>query len=189
MPARPYQDATPQKIVADMNLVGNEIRRFAGEETYTPTTCIHWGMTPISALKPLYKNGVRALSTDFYHRPPPKPLKGKWDVNQELSDEISEFCVSHDAWKDFDSGIIISMVDIVCNKTPVKKVAGVLDTLAQNPLRSEIMDLFTHEQFFWPFYQDYVPDHFQRVEAAIRFVTEHGYKPVFFHEGLLGGRV
>jgi len=24
--------------------------------------------------------------------------------------------------------------------------------------------------------------------AAIRWVTEHGYKPVFFHEGFLGGR-
>jgi hypothetical protein len=50
------------------------------------------------------------------------------------------------------------------------------------------MDLFTHEQYFWPFYMNYVPDHPQRVETAIRWVTERGYKPVFFHEGFLGGR-
>lgn len=50
----------------------------------------------------------------------------------------------------------------------------------------EIIDLFTHEQYFWPFYKSYVPDHAQRLDAAIRWVTEHGYKPVFFHEGLLG---
>jgi len=35
---------------------------------------------------------------------------------------------------------------------------------------------------------NYLPDHAQRLDAAIRWVTEHGYEPVFFHEGLLGGR-
>jgi hypothetical protein len=34
----------------------------------------------------------------------------------------------------------------------------------------------------------YIPDHAQRIEAAIRWVTDHGYKPVFFHEGFVGGR-
>jgi len=48
------------------------------------------------------------------------------------------------------------------------------------------MDLFTHEQYFWDFYHNYIPDHEQRVEAAIRWVTDHGYKPVFYHEGFLG---
>jgi len=51
---------------------------------------------------------------------------------------------------------------------------------------AEIMDLFTHEQYFWPFYSHYLPDHGKRLEVAIRWVTEHGYEPVFFHEGFLG---
>jgi hypothetical protein len=50
------------------------------------------------------------------------------------------------------------------------------------------MDLFTHEQYFWPFYVNYRPDHFQRLDTAIRWVTENGYQPVFYHEGFLGGR-
>ena len=29
-------------------------------------------------------------------------------------------------------------------------------------------------------------DHFQRVDTALRWVTEQGYKPVFYHEGFLG---
>ncbi len=56
-----------------------------------------------------------------------------------------------------------------------------------NPNQAEIMDIFTHEQYFWPFYSNYLPDHFQRLETAIRWVKERGYKPVFFHEGFLGG--
>ena len=63
-----------------------------------------------------------------------------------------------------------------------------LEPLTKDPNTAEIMDLFTHEQYFWPFYRNYLPDHPQRLDAAIRWVTEHGYKPVFFHEGFLGGR-
>jgi hypothetical protein len=33
------------------------------------------------------------------------------------------------------------------------------------------------------------PDDFQRLDTALRWVTENGYKPVFYHEGFLGGPV
>jgi hypothetical protein len=88
---------------------------------------------------------------------------------------------------DFDSGIVFSNVDIVCNSTPLELTVPTLEPLAKDPNRAEIMDLFTHEQYFWPFFPNYIPDHAQRLEAAIRWATEHGYKPVFFHEGFLGG--
>ena len=97
------------------------------------------------------------------------------------------FEVNHLQSKDFNTGIVFSMIDIVCNSTPVVRIVPTLEPLSKNPNRAEIIDLFTHEQYFWPFYQNYVPDHFQRLDTAIRWVTEHGYAPVFFHEGLLGG--
>jgi hypothetical protein len=50
------------------------------------------------------------------------------------------------------------------------------------------MDHFTHEQYFWPFYDNFIPDHPQRLDVAIRGVMEHGYKPVFLHEVFIGGR-
>ena len=67
-------------------------------------------------------------------------------------------------------------------------VESVLEPLTRDPNTAEIMDLLTHEQYFWPFYFNYRPDHFQRVDAALRFCTEHGYEPVFLHEGFLGGK-
>jgi hypothetical protein len=84
---------------------------------------------------------------------------------------------------------VFSRISIVCNSMPLERIATVLEPLTKDPNTAEIMDLFTHEQYFWPFYFHYIPDHAQRVERAIRWVTEHGYQPVFFHEGLLGGRV
>ena len=37
-------------------------------------------------------------------------------------------------------------------------------------------------------YANHKPDHFERLDKTIEFVTQHGYEPVFFHEGFLGGR-
>jgi hypothetical protein len=182
-PDRPYQDAPPEKLIADLDLVAGEIRRFAGEEAYAPPTVIHWGMTRRTALKPLFGRGVRALSGYFARS------GGAWDVNYRWDDVRSEYLSRHDAWKDFESGIVFSRVDLVCNSVPLERIAATLEPLAGNPDTAEIMDLFTHEQYFWPFYRNYIPDHPQRLDAAIRWVTEHGYKPVLFHEGLLGGRV
>jgi hypothetical protein len=181
-PARPYQNAPASKLIADLKKVAEQIVRFAGEEVYSPPTVIHWGMVQPTALKPLYDNGVRVLSGYF------RRSKGAWDVNYLLDDTRSEYLSRHDALMDFDSGIVFSRVDIVCNNTPIGRVVPTLEPLTKDPNQAEIMDLFTHEQYFWPFYSNYVPDHFQRLDAAIRWATEHGYKPVFFHEEFLGGR-
>ncbi len=137
-------------------------------------------MVQPDALKPLARRGVRVLSGYF------RWIGSGWDVNYLLDDDRSEYLSRHDALMDFDSGIVFSRVDIVCNSTPPEQIVPTLSPLAKDPNTAEIMDLFTHEQYFWPFYSNYVPDHFQRLDAAIRWVTEHGYKPVFFHEGFLG---
>jgi hypothetical protein len=182
-PDRPYQDAPPNKLIADLDLVAAEIHRFAGAETYAPPTVIHWGMTRHSAFKPLFQRGVRVLSGFF------AKSNGVWDVNYRWDDVHSEYLSRHDAWKDFDSGIVFSRVDIVCNSVPRERIVGTLEPLTRDPNQAEIMDLFTHEQYFWPFYRNYLPDHPQRLDTAIRWVTERSYKPVFFHEGFLGGRL
>jgi hypothetical protein len=109
-----------------------------------------------------------------------------WDINYNLDDAHSEYLSRHNAWKDFESGIVFSRVSIVCNCVPVNQTVAAIEPLTKDPNTAEIMDLFTHEQYFWPFYAHYIPDHGQRLDTAIRWVTEHGYKPVFFHEGFLG---
>ncbi len=181
-PDRPYQNAPANKLIADLDRVAEQIVRFAGKATYSPPTVIHWAMVDPTALKPLHERGVRVLSGYF------RLANGRWDINYRVDDERSEYLSRHDALMDFDSGIVFSKVDLICNNTPVADIVPALEKLAADPNQAEIMDLFTHEQYFWPFYAHYVPDHGQRLDTAIRWVTEHGYHPVFFHEGLLGGR-
>jgi hypothetical protein len=179
-PDRPYQDAPASQLIADLDKVAEQIVRFAGEQTYSPPTVIHWGMVQPDALIPLYQRGVRVLSGYFRRQ------NGAYDINYLLDDARSEYLSCHDALMDFDSGIVFSRIDIVCNSTPVDRIVPTLEPLMGDPNQAEIMDVFTHEQYFWPFYANYLPDHFERLDVAIRWVTEHGYKPVFFHEGFLG---
>ncbi len=180
-PDRPYQYASATQLIGDLEQVVSQIVRFAGESTYSPPTVIHWGMVQPSVFKALYDHGVRVLSGFFERR------SSGWDINYFLDDERSEYLSRHDALKDFSSGIIFSKVDIVCNNAPINTIIPLLTKVKADPNQAEIMDLFTHEQYFWPFYRNYIPDHGQRLDTAIRWVTEQGYKPVFFHEGLLGG--
>ncbi len=180
-PDRPYQSAPPEVLAADFDKVAEQILRFAGKATYVPPSVVHWAMVPPAAFKVLHQRGVRVLS-GFFLQP-----NGVWDINYFLDDERSEYLSRHEALMDFRSGIMFSKVDLICNNTPVPDIVPRLTKLAEDPNQAEVMDLFTHEQYFWPFYRNYLPDHAQRLETAIRWVTEHGYKPVFFHEGLLGG--
>ena len=179
-PARPYQYAPAEQLMTHLDQVAEQIHRFAGEQSYSPPTVIHWGMVQPSALKPLAQRGVRVLSGNFVCS------DGIWDINYFLDSVQSEYLSRHDALMDFDSGIVFSNIDIVCNNTPLDNTIPTLEPLVQDPNRAEILDMFTHEQFFWPFYRGYLADHAQRLETAIRWATEHGYKPVFFHEGFLG---
>ena len=181
-PDRPYEYAAAERLAHDLDQVAGEILRCAGEAAYAPPTVLHWGMCPPACLNVLRARGVKALSGMF--RPGPGE---RYDVNYNLDASRSEYLSRHDALVDFDSGIVFSMIDLICNSTPVADTVPKLAALAAAPETAEVMDLFTHEQYFWPFYRNYVPDHFERLEAAIRYVSEAGYEPVFLHEGLLGG--
>ncbi len=179
-PDQPYLDASPERLLADFDAVAGEIHRFAGPEAYAPTTVVHWGVMRPEARRPLTTRGVGVLSGYFEFS------GGEWTVNYLLDDEKSEYLSRHDAWMDFASGIVFSKIDLVCNLTPLERIVPTLETLAADPGRAEIMDFLTHEQYFWPFYPRFIPDHAQRLDAAIRWAADHGYEPMFLHEGFLG---
>ncbi len=181
-PARPYQDAPVEKLLADLDLINAQIHRFAGPKTFSHVVVVHWGMTRPEAWKPLYERGSRVLGGYFR-----KSAQGQHDVNYRLDEVRSEWLSRHDLLKDFASGIIFSRVDMVVNNTPLDKIVPTLEAVVADPCQGEIVDLLTHEQYFWPFYQVYLPDHAQRLDRAIGFLTQRGYKPVFLQDGFLGG--
>ena len=182
-PDRPYQDAPPEKLIADMDLVAAEIRRFAGEEAYAPPT-VH----PLGHDAPL---GLQAAG---------EPRRSR--AQRRLLVPAAASTTSTTAGTTTSPSTVASTTPGRTSRAASSSPWSISSATTcpwtaspprwsrwpRTPITAEIMDLFTHEQYFWPFYCHYIPDHPQRLDTAIRWVTEHGYKPVFFHEGFLGGR-
>ena len=174
-PDRPYENATPEQLAADFDLVKKELVRFAGN-AYSPPGIVHWGTVRPETLPVLKERGVRALSGYF------TKSSGNWIVHFQLPDAVCEYLSNHDSWYDYKTGLIFSKLELVCNSVPLPKILPTLESSAANPNTAELMDFLTHEQYFWPWYANYLPDHFQRLDTTIRYAVEHGYKPVWHHE-------
>jgi SMP-30/gluconolaconase/LRE-like protein len=181
-PDRPYVHASAEQIGNDYRAVMREIERFAGKEVISPVTTVHWGATTRAAMQALRKEGVRTLI-------------GYFETRDELPSVCyyvpaaqSKYMMERDYWKDTKEDILFVRHDIVINTIPLAKIVPYLERIAADPHQSEIMELMIHEQYFYPDYRAYEPDYRQRVETAIKFVVDRGYKPVFYGEGFAGAQ-
>ena len=179
-PDRPYQYARAEKVLADIDLIHDEIVRFAGPASWCPPTIVHWGELLPSVLPAIAKRGTTALSGYFRRQ------EQHYAVSYGLDDWRCAQVESRGRLMEFASGIMLSQIDLVLNSTPLADILPCLSAAIAAGSRSEVIDLLTHEQYFWPFYHHFVPDHAERLDCALRFLTDHGYEPVWFHEGLLG---
>lgn len=179
-PDRPYQYCRAEKVLSDLDLIHDQVVRFAGEASWCPPTIVHWGELLPSVLPAMATRGTTALSGYFRRQ----------DLRYAVSYGLDEWrCAqleSRGRLMEFGSGLALSQIDIVLNSTPIDQIVPILNAKSADGARAEVMDILTHEQYFWPFYHHYVPDHAERLDTALRFLTEHGYQPVWFHEGLLG---
>ena len=176
-PDNPYQATSADLFVKDFDKTADQLRRFAGK-AYTPPAIIHWGNIRPETYIPLFKRGVRTLSGYFI-----KSSRGNWVVSFQLPDNVCRYMLDHEGYYDFNSGLAFSKLHIVCNNVTKDRTKPTLQSFANNPNTSQMIDFLTHEQYFWPFYKNYLPDHFERLDAAIGFAVEQGHKPVWHHEG------
>jgi hypothetical protein len=179
-PDRPYLHASPEKVRQDYRLVTEEIARFAGKELLSPFTTVHWGTIPRASAQALHAEGVRGLVGYF------EPSDGLPSVCYYLPLAQLRYLMGHDYWKDMQEDLFFIRHDMVINLFPIADIGPRLEQVAADPHQAEIIELMIHEQYFYPDYVAYEPDYRQRVERAIDWVSQHGYKPVFYDEGFLG---
>ena len=165
-PARPYSEHFPEKLPEHYELVKEQVIRFAGERTFCPPTIIHYyEVSSPASLKYLKDNGAAALAARIF---PEAAEKALTNIIYERENDLFRM-----------------PSDFFCNLCTVEQIKDLVGKLTSKTWKDTI-DIGTHEQYCYPFYANYIPDHFERMETAIRLVTEKGYKPAFFHEGLLG---
>ena len=179
-PRDPYINATAEQIVRDFDLVTRQIERFAGPELLSPFTTVHWGEATVEGCRALRARGILGLVGYFIFR------DGRPAVSYYLDAEMTQYMNTHDYWYDTREGIFFVKHDMVVNNVAPEHVVPGLESLAADPNQTEVMELMIHEPQFYPGWSGYRPDYRERVETAIRWVTENGYKSVFYEEGFLG---
>lgn len=187
-PDRPYQHAEAEKLAADFDQVKAEIVRFAGEKTWIVPTVIHWAMLPQDHFALLRERGVRVLAGTFLSsrvRVGEKaPATPQCDIGyfyeQDMAHGIEDCRVLYDP----DVKLYLSCNTLCCNLDTPEEIVRYIERDAALP--TDFLGLVTHEQYSYPRYFNYIPDHLDRVALACRKAHELGYQFVHFSDGLLG---
>ncbi len=186
-PDRPYQSADAATLAADYDLLYGEIARFAGEQSFMRPMVIHWAMTNPENLYVLRERGVNLLTGGFIGTISHIGEKHSWsvtDIGDHYEKDICEYLAKKHLV--YDRGFQMYLMDDVtcCNYDDVPVIEAKFRALPQQKLDTAC--LMTHEQYTYPDYFNYIPNHLERVECACRCATEAGYKPVYFAEHIFG---
>ncbi|MBT4821142.1 MAG: hypothetical protein HN742_40145 [Lentisphaerae bacterium] len=185
-PNRPYQYAAPATLAHDYDTVRAEIARFASERTFCPPSVIHWAMVSPGCFKVLRERGMRVFAGAFLRTSSGKlwPQGDDWirDIGYSVDAERSEYLMRNRRLYDFEHDVMFLKGDVCCNLQTKAAILERLDSRITNPHCGPFVSLASHEQYSFPFYRGYIPDHFERMETAVRWCTDHGYAPAFHHD-------
>jgi len=213
-PDRPYIEASAEEYGRDYDQVMNEIIRFAGAECFIPPVIMHWGNIHPAVAQEMIRRGARCNAVSMRPKvmggPSLADRQKGGNMDQVEKDaptgedrtgssagfrmfyereEENSYMTGHSVYYDPGMNVfVLGRVAVCCNLVPLARTASQIQAkMAQNDLHGcDLLQLASHEQYSFPYYSNYLPDHLQRLEVAARTAVEAGYKPVFFNEGLLG---
>ena len=212
-PDRPYAEATAATFGKHWDMVQKEIERFAGPECFIAPVVIHWANVHPAVAQEAIRRGVTAYSNNFRLRVMGGPsledrqrggnmktiekrsLSGV-DCGNELAgmamhygmQEEKDFMDKNIVYYDPQLGVSFFHNTVCCNLVPLAEIPKKYAVAIQrNEERgTEILGVASHEQYSFPYYDNYLPDHLKRLETSTRCLVEAGYQPVFFSQGFLG---
>ena len=212
-PDRPYLESSAEEIGKDYDLVKNEIIRFAGENSFIPPIVIHWANIHPAAAAEIIRRGTRCYSSSFRARVMGGPsladrqnggtmaqvqqrsLSGSdksastegLKMHYEYPEE-TDYLAKRFSFYDPSLDIIFFRGIICCNLVPLADIparfAAAMKNVELNG--SEAINFGSHEQYTFPSYPNYLPDHLDRIALTARLFKENGFEPVFFNDGVLG---
>lgn len=212
-PDRPYLEATAEEFSLHYDLVKNEIFRFAGEQSFIPPVVIHWGNIHPNVALELARRGTKCYSTAFRPRVMGGPSLADRQHGGNMSQiekhsisgedkscgmdgirmhyeipEESSYLNNHRSYYDPSIDMIFFGSSYCCNLVPLEEIPKLYAALFENAREFgfETFGGASHEQYTFPYYANYIPDHLKRIETSVRCMVEDGCKPVFFNDGILG---
>lgn len=168
-PDNPYGAAYPEKLPEHHKLLTGEIRRYAGEKSLIEPVLMHWYEIASDASRTyISQQGMNCFALPEEHW---TKLAGKYGRNlrAQYNYQFNQLEIP-----------LLFMVNLHEEKILLEK----LEHAYAEPGRDFLLT-GTHEQYSYPAYFNYIPEHFQRMEAVVKSLHEHGYECVYFTESLL----
>ncbi|MBE6377645.1 MAG: hypothetical protein E7051_02370 [Lentisphaerae bacterium] len=186
-PDRPYQHADAKKLAADYDEVYNEVCRFAGKECFIAPMVIHWSMTNPENFSVLKARGTNCLAAGYLgsiaHIGEAHAIQVT-DIGFHYEKDVACYiCDKHIFYDRYHDLFLLNSISC-CNYDDVDVLEEKFAKLADDP--RDTVNIMSHEQYSYPDYFNYIPNHLDRVETACRLATEAGYKPAWFSNGILG---
>ena len=212
-PDRPYLEASAEEIGKDYDLVKNEIIRFAGEKSFIAPIVIHWANIHPAAAAEIIRRGTRCYSGSFRARVMGGPSLAERQKGGDMTKvqqrsvsgadraasteglkmhyeypEESGYLARHHHFYDPALGVVFFRGILCGNLVPMDEIPKRFDNAMKDVETRgvEALSFASHEQYSFPSYPNYIPDHLDRMALAARTFKEYGFTPVFFNDGLLG---
>ncbi|MBQ8173997.1 MAG: hypothetical protein IJ009_01200 [Clostridia bacterium] len=172
---RPYENATKELITRECMQVHREILRFAGEESLSTCTTLHFGAANEAAVRAMRAVGYRVMAGYFIPgRPNP--------VAYHTSERLIEHIYKRDFFCDTDTDMFFGRIDSVLNcNTNEENLHEIAEAVA-SPTRGGYIEIMIHEQYFYEDYELYLSDFRARVLDPARYLYEWGYRGRFLSD-------
>lgn len=186
-PDRPYQSADAKTLAVDFDAVYHEVCRFAGKECFIAPMVIHWAMTNPENFPVLTARGTKCLAACYLdtisHIGESHTVKVT-DIGFHYEQDVAQYITQAHLWYDRRYDLFLLDDLLICNFTDIDQIHAAIEKLKQNP--RDTVNVITHEQYSYPDYFNYIPNHLDRVEEVCRLLNEYEYQPSWFSHGILG---
>ena len=209
-PDRPYEEIAIEDFRADYDLVREHLIRICGEESFIAPINVHWGAlqpscaeefilrgSPCSCctMRPFISGGPSAAARqgktkDISQVQQSSALRQNAAFGAEYFNRPEEdsYLARERKYYNFELGVFIARGAICCNLVPLEETTKRMQNYFElaKETGNEVFSAASHEQYSFPYYKNYLPDHLDRIELTTKFLVEFGCKPIFFSQGLLG---
>lgn len=176
-PDKPYRYADGETVRRDCLEVCRQILRFAGKESLSNETTVHWGEANREGVRALRALGIKNLAGYFERTPKGEPL-----VSYYLEDGLLDHVGGRDFWVDTAGDMIFARIDRVLNLDSAEEGMAAVRQAVEDPHRGGFVSLMIHEQYFYSDYENYLPDFAERVLAPCEYLFSLGYRGAFLEE-------
>ncbi|MFT3702100.1 MAG: hypothetical protein QM802_07010 [Agriterribacter sp.] len=176
LPDDPYKHAGYAQVKEECGRVIKEIRRFAGDETASSITTLHWGDVPVEVSRALRDCGYTGQLCDFNVDNNLAPCSYYLDVEQRRHMQ------KRFLWRDNKEDITFIKSSIIIDTKKLPEIIPYLDQYEKESRKPPYVDLLVHEQYFYEYYHNYQPDYRTKVLTAVKWAVDNGYTPASLGE-------